>query len=69
MNEAKPTIKQLREARNLTQPELAVKANLSVTTISRIENGRVRANKGILRLICNVLGVSPEEIASVATKR
>lgn len=58
-------IKQLRQARNLTQDELAEQAGVPQQYISDLENGRIKAPslpRG-LRLAA-ALGVSPDELTT-----
>lgn len=57
------TIKRLREARGLTQPELAALLEVAATTLSRWETGKVQApSRAHLRRLCEVLQVSREEL-------
>lgn len=51
-------IRQLRDAANLTQQELADLAGITVPTISRVENGHIGLNVGTLGVICRALGIS-----------
>jgi len=62
MTTIKYKMKSLRDERMLTQQELAVKSGLTITTISRIETGRVRPSIRTLRALANVFGYSPEEL-------
>ena len=55
-------LKALREAKHLSQQELASQAGVSVGTIHRIETGKVKPHKSILRLIAGVLDVAPAEL-------
>lgn len=58
------TLKQHRGACYLSTRELAKKADLSVDTIWRIENGDYqRLRPATMRKIAEVLGVHPSEIA------
>jgi DNA-binding XRE family transcriptional regulator len=53
-------VKLLREARRLTQQELASESRVSVTTISRYENGRVAMfSAKVLDRLSSALGVDP----------
>jgi transcriptional regulator with XRE-family HTH domain len=61
------TIQELRELRGWNQAELAVKAGVSVSSVSRVENGR-KPNKGTLRLIANALGVEVSEITGIGVR-
>ena len=53
--------KRLREERVLSQRELARMADLTHTTVWRIEHGR-RARPGTIRKVAGVLGVEPKEL-------
>lgn len=56
-------VKTLREAKNLTQTELAEKSGLSLRTIQRIESGNIP--KGFtLKAIAKALDLDPENIFS-----
>lgn len=56
-------IKEFREAMNLSQEELAVKANVSRTTISNLETGKAtEASTVTLRRIAEALEKKPNEI-------
>ncbi|WP_312418828.1 helix-turn-helix domain-containing protein [Epilithonimonas sp.] len=56
-------IKTLREAKNLTQTELAEKSGLSLRTIQRIESGNIP--KGFtLKAIAKTLEIEPENLFS-----
>lgn len=55
--------KQLREARNLTQVELAVREDLSVSTVSRFEAGRLSSpSLRTRRKLAHAYGVSIDQI-------
>ncbi len=51
-------IKEARLEKNITQEELADKLDLSVTYISRVENGNSHINLNRLSQVCNVLEIS-----------
>ena len=55
------TIKELRVSQNLTQFELAVKSNVSIGTIIRVEAGKP-ANRNTFIHLCEALGISPENV-------
>lgn len=59
-----PTVKELRESRGWTQPDLAVKAGVSVAVISRMENGKP-IQKTSLLLVAHTLMVSVDQITGV----
>ena len=48
-------VKEMRLKRGLTQRELAKKANVSVTMINLIENGKVNTSVEVLEKIANAL--------------
>lgn len=54
-------VRTLRNRLGLTQPELAVQAGVSISSISRMESGK-KPNKSTLKLVAAVLGVAPEAI-------
>ena len=54
-------IKTLREARNLSQGELAERAAISQAQISRIENGKYRSIKALQR-IAAALGITLSQL-------
>lgn len=57
-------ITQLRKQKALSQEELADLAKVNVRTIQRIENNETTPRGATLKLICNALEVSPDEIVS-----
>lgn len=58
------TIVETREAKGLSQVELAVKAHISPTIISKLENKHAVSRASFLR-VCDALGVSPDHIEGV----
>jgi transcriptional regulator with XRE-family HTH domain len=59
----------LREEKTLTQVELAEKANISPSTLSQIESGRVpHPHVGTVRKIARALGVEPAELRKVSAE-
>lgn len=56
------TLRKLREEKMLTQQELASKAGISVTTVSRLEKDRVKASLKTIRALAPVFNVSVEEM-------
>jgi transcriptional regulator with XRE-family HTH domain len=56
-------LRSLREARLLSQQELADKAGVSKTTIVAIERGTGRPHPRTLRKLTETLGVEPETLA------
>lgn len=57
-------ITQLRKQKALSQEELADLAKVNVRTIQRIENNETTPRGTTLKLICNALEVSPDEIVN-----
>ena len=55
-------IRRLRELQALSQRELAARANLSVTTVNRIETGQRKPMPRTLRKLAEALGVTPAEL-------
>ena len=55
-------IKHLRDARALTQEELAKKVGISVTALSRIERNQAEPRATTRRKLAQVLGVDPAEL-------
>lgn len=51
-------IKKVRQEKELTQKELAEKADVTQQTISAIENGRLDPSLKLLMLLAGILGVS-----------
>lgn len=57
-------ITQLRKQKALSQEELAELSKVNVRTIQRIENNETTPRGATLKLICNALEVTPDEIVS-----
>jgi transcriptional regulator with XRE-family HTH domain len=55
-------IRRLREAREMSQEDLAHEAGLSTKTISRWENGRHEGGRDNVRKVAKALGVEPGDI-------
>ena len=55
-------LRELREARFLTQQELADTSDVGVATIIRIETGQVAPHFGTLRKLASALGVEPADL-------
>lgn len=58
------TIQQAREAKDMRQVDLASLVLVSVTSISRMENGKP-VSKTMLKRICQALDVDPSNIEGV----
>lgn len=57
-------ISKLRKEKNMTQEELAEKLGVSSKSISRWETGRNMPDLSLLKLLCEILGVSINELLS-----
>ncbi len=55
-------LRKLREERLMTQQDLAGQAGLTLTTISRLENGRTRPRPRTIRVLAKALDVEPAEL-------
>jgi transcriptional regulator with XRE-family HTH domain len=55
-------LKQIRIYHNISQEDLAFKANLTVRTIQRIENGETKPRQDTLDRIANALSVSVDQL-------
>ena len=55
-------IKHLRDARALTQEELANQAGITVTALSRIERNQAEQRATTRRKLAQALGVDPAEL-------
>src|SRR4051812_40693090 len=57
-------LRELRDARVLSQQELAVQSGVSKTTIVNIEAGRIRPHPATLRKLAAALGLEPGALAA-----
>jgi transcriptional regulator with XRE-family HTH domain len=57
-----PTIRELRESKDMTREELAVKAHVSMFTIARLETGKHVPRFNTLEAIARALKVKSNEI-------
>lgn len=57
-------IVQCRKEKNMTQEQLAVKLNTTCKSISRWENGKTMPDYSIIKLLCNELDISINELLS-----
>ncbi len=55
-------LREARERRLMTQPELSELSGVMIATISRIENGLQQPRIPTVRKLAKVLGVGPEEL-------
>jgi len=58
-------LRELRERNMLTQREVAERARITVTTLSRIENGRVTASYRTVRSLAEVFDMTPQEMREI----
>lgn len=56
------SLKELRQARGITQEQLANDSGLRQATVSALENGRTNAQAGTIQALANALAEDPEEI-------
>ena len=61
---AMPTIKELREEKGLTQMELCQRAMVSISALSRMENGKP-VNRLTFSRVCRALGVRMADVSGV----
>jgi transcriptional regulator with XRE-family HTH domain len=62
-------LRELREARVLSQRDLAELAHVSPKTILDIEQNRIRPQPGTIRKIAAALGMEPAELAAELRRR
>jgi transcriptional regulator with XRE-family HTH domain len=62
-------IRRLRDARYLSQAELALKAGMSRTVLGRLENDQAVPIQRTVRKLAEALGVDPHEIAQPSELR
>ncbi len=55
-------LKELREAKRLSQEELAALSGLNYRTIGRLEAGKHKAHGSVIRVLAMALEVKPEEL-------
>jgi len=55
-------LRQLRERRALTQEELAAKAGITRTALSRLESGGADPRPSTVRKLAGALGVEPDAL-------
>ena len=58
-------LRKLREERLMTQQDLAELARLTITTVSRIENGKTKARPRTIRALAKALGMKPVELRGI----
>jgi transcriptional regulator with XRE-family HTH domain len=58
-------LRELRHERMITQREVAERAGITVTTLSRIENGKVIPTFKTIRNLAEVFGISPQEMREI----
>lgn len=62
-------VRQLREARGISQEKVARRAGLHLTWINRVENGRTNPTWGSMKRIACALSVSLGELATLAEEK
>jgi transcriptional regulator with XRE-family HTH domain len=63
-----PGLRAAREARFLTQQELATQAGMNPSTISELEGGKRKARFRTIRQLAAVLAVTPEQLVAPANR-
>jgi len=58
-------IKKLREERDLSQEELAVRLSISQSKLSKIENGHLNASLPLIIAACNIFNLSLADVTQV----
>ena len=58
-------LRKLREERLMTQQDLAELARLTITTVSRIENGKTQARPRTIRALARALEMEPMELRRI----
>jgi DNA-binding XRE family transcriptional regulator len=56
------SLQYVRKQHLLSQRDLAQAADITASTVYLIESGRVRPQLRVMRKVCEVLGVQPDEI-------
>lgn len=62
-------VRQLREARGISQEKVARRAGLHLTWINRVENGRTNPTWGSMKRVACALRVSLGELATLAEEK
>jgi len=65
----KRTIRELRLARGLTQQELAARAEVSASTLCRIESLEIGATESVLERLCRVLECRPSDVLTATARK
>jgi len=63
-----PGLREARQRRLLTQAELAIRADVTAATISRIETGTTKARISTIRRLAEVLDIDPAELLAPSNK-
>ena len=58
-------LRRIREERLMTQQDLAELARLTITTVSRIENGKTQARPRTIRSLARALEMEPPELRRI----
>ena len=61
------SLRDLRQQSMMTQREVAQRAGITVTTLSRIENGKVVPSFRTVRSLAAVFGISPQQMHEIVT--
>ena len=61
------SLRDLRQQTMMTQREVAQRAGITVTTLSRIENGKVVPSFRTVRSLAAVFGIAPQQMHEIVT--
>lgn len=61
------SLRDLRQQTMMTQREVAQRAGITVTTLSRIENGKVVPSFRTVRSLAAVFAISPQQMHEIVT--
>lgn len=61
------SLRDLRQQTMMTQREVAQRAGITVTTLSRIENGKVVPSFRTVRSLAAVFGIAPQQMYEIVT--
>lgn len=59
-----PTIEEVRIERQMSQAELAGRARVGISTVSRMERGK-RVSDASLKAVCLALDISPTDVTGI----
>lgn len=70
MGNPSETLKRLRESRGLSLRDVAAKVNVSISLLSRAENGHLEdTNFGAIKAVCDALGVTVDDLYNSSVEK